>query len=213
MRLMAVLLSVAVFPQGLLEGLEAVADKPVLVMGEDKVARVEVQGDITEEMSDSFKSLIKQALDSKAVRIEIAMDTPGGDFDAAHVMAKLMEDAASKTQVVCVVDGDGASAGFYLLQACQVRKATARSALMAHEPYYPSAKPANRLKLEEMLADIAIISNRYSEHCAARMKITPAKFRELIKGRDWWMTPAEALKAGAIDEILPSPNKGLRRKK
>lgn len=170
---------------------------------------LEIEGPITESNARVF---VRRVEHSKAHEIHVRINTPGGDLDAAREMSRALEKASTSAAVRCTVDGQALSAGFYILQSCAMRSITARSILMAHEPWFRGGTtPLTRDVIKGFDSEAAAEARAYAEHCAARMKIGVDTFLRWIRGRDWWLTPKDAIEYGAADEILPSPNKDLKR--
>jgi ATP-dependent protease ClpP protease subunit len=164
----------------------------------------DLAGGIDEDAVKHVTEHLEKAKAEGAKQVLMRVNSPGGNLDEALLIAQLIE--RSEIPVDCLVDGDALSAAFYILQSCRDRAATARSALMAHEPYFRNLAHADRQTVTEALEMIDVVAEQFIQHCAARLKISLGAFRRRIKGRDWWMTPAQALEAGAIDRVVPPPN-------
>jgi ATP-dependent protease ClpP protease subunit len=173
---------------------------------EKKPIKILFEGPITEEGVDRLIGELEQ-VKSLATKLEITIDTPGGDFDATQKFAKWLE--RSGLTVECTVDGMAASGGSYLLQSCTTRAMTKRSALMFHAPWYQNVRVGDRKNLTDLLRQIDVGENQYAEQCVARMKISAKEFKRRIYMKDWWLTPEEALEVGAVDRVVDSPNRRL----
>lgn len=139
---------------------------------------------------------------AKAVVIEF--NTPGGSVDAGFTLAHRIEDA--KVPVHCVVDGDAASMGFYLLQSCTTREMTKRSTLMAHTPSLSGGiSDARQLQFNNYAERMRVMADAMSEHCQHRLKVSIADYKFRTRdGAQWWMNWQEGLNYGAVDQIAVS---------
>lgn len=173
---------------------------------------LEIVGEITERLSDNFGAELKAA--SAAKQITIMIDTMGGSSDAGRTIAQSIEKAAKRAAVTCIVDGQALSAGFYILQSCPVRILTKRSLLMAHEPWLGGGGMGGTHRADAIraLELIDAEARAYAEQCAARLTITSDEFLAKIRNRDWWISPMEAAKLGAVDQVVASPNEAMRAK-
>jgi ATP-dependent protease ClpP protease subunit len=104
----------------------------------------------------------------------------------------------------CTVDGTAASMAFSVLQSCTYRYMTGRSTLMTHQEKVGSK--AGHMMTEGQLQDAANMVHAdniaAAAHCVHRMKITMQEFLDKVNNREWWITAAEALKVGAVDQIV-----------
>lgn len=145
---------------------------------------------------------IRQANAQGADAIVIEFNTPGGSVDDGFLLTKAIE--RSKAPVFCIVDGMGASMGFYMLQGCADRAMTFRSTLMAHEPALSGNVSGNQEEFGDYASYLAATTRAMNFHMSARMCITYEEFSLRISGRDWWMDAVEALNVCAVDTVVRS---------
>lgn len=172
----------------------------------EPIDRFELVGEVEEDGMKLLGESMKLAAEHYP-KLYLMIDSYGGDLDAAFQFSRTLENL--KVPVECTVDGDALSAAFFILQSCTVRKATERSVLMAHEPYFRGT--VNTSSIQSYAQRLAAFSRQFAGHCVARMKITLAEYIAKTSKTDWWMTPEEALKVGAVDELVASPNKKFRK--
>jgi ATP-dependent protease ClpP protease subunit len=175
------------------------------------VARIHLTGPISDQMAAAFEQALAGATEHAAVAVLIVIDSPGGEVDAGRRISRDIEN--SPVPVTCVVDGEADSMAFYVLQSCSVRAMTARSVLMTHEVVQLIVGPVlfTAEELENLVAATRAESEALFHHCSSRLRVSPAEYkRRTRRGRRWWMTAAEALRVGAVDEVLDSPNGALR---
>lgn len=138
--------------------------------------------------------------------IVLVINSGGGNPEEGLKLEKAIEFYPAP--VVCIVDGEAASEAFRLLQSCAVRLMTARSRLMAHEPYYVLSPEVEqrmtRARIEQLRHDQDTLAYTWSAGAGAKLKIPLEVFRARIRFGDWWMIPDEALDVGAVDGVVPS---------
>jgi ATP-dependent protease ClpP protease subunit len=174
---------------------------PCLVNG----CTYDIHAEIDEEMSTDFVKWMDSAKSAGASMVNISINSPGGDVEAGYVMARKMEafdKAGIKT--ACTVDGNAASMAFSILQSCTYRYMTGRSTLMTHQEKVGTK--AGRAMSESQLRSMAdmVKADNYAAaiHCVRRMKISVEEFLAKTDNKDWWMASDEAIKVGAVDQIV-----------
>lgn len=138
---------------------------------------------------------------AKAILLEL--DTPGGSVKAGFRLSKAIED--SPIPVVCVVDGEADSMGFYILQSCDLRLMTRRSVLMAHQPALGGEMYGPTEQWKNWAEALRAMEWAMIEHMVAKMKITPEEMEKRIQGGQmWWFDWREAIHTGAVDGTVLS---------
>lgn len=165
------------------------------------VPRISFVGVVDGESVDEAILLLRRAVAAGAKAIVIEINSPGGHVNAGFLLARAIED--SPVPVACVVDGEAASMGFYLLQSCDVRLMTRRSVLMIHEPSFGGVRGTPE-ELRQAADALKAIAQAMAEHCAAKMKITVEELKARTDNKDWWMEWREALHVGAVDDVVTS---------
>jgi ATP-dependent protease ClpP protease subunit len=132
-------------------------------------------------------------------RVLIQINSPGGYVDDGIRLAKYLENYPVPT--ICIVDGNAASMGFYILQSCTQRYMTKRSSLMVHNPEPVVAEAKDDPKYNKMLK---IISDTMLEHEAHRLTIGVGELREILSKGDYYLNWQEALRIGAVDNVVES---------
>ncbi len=149
------------------------------------------------------KLLIAQV--THAPSVVLTIDSVGGEMRAMQALSALIHSAeATGTRVICVVEGDAMSAGFYLLQQCSERIARPDSKLMWHEMSAvlreDAYKPGELASIER---DLRTATHEASIEIARHLKISAEELERRIADRDYFLSAAEALEIGAIDRIEP----------
>ena len=138
-----------------------------------------------------------------AEAIIIEFNTPGGSVDAGFHLSKAIEN--SPIPVICVVDGEAASMGTYLLESCSTRIMTKRSYLMFHQPGIRGNIGGSKEEFQNIADLLRALETGMVEHLVARMNITAEDMLKKIEGgKQWWMNWREALKIEAIDCAVDS---------
>jgi ATP-dependent protease ClpP protease subunit len=160
---------------------------------------IQLQGQISEQVVDGIEALFAEARQQKE-SIVLVINSPGGDVEAGMRLARDVEHADAS----CVVNGHADSMAFYVLQSCRFRLATSSSVLGAHEPFTLITEPgALRYDdIERMMRELKLLMAVVARHSAARMNIGLDEYNRRVRGRDWWMTPDEAVAVGALDGVL-----------
>ena len=149
----------------------------------------------------SVNILISALADKKDVEgFILEINSGGGSVNAGFALSKAIEN--SSVPVHCFVDGEGMSMAYYILQSCSTRSMTKRSVLMIHGPSINGGGDGNSNDWMTIAELLRAMQNAMIEHCAARMKISPAVLKEKIEVRSWWINWDEALKVGAVDYIV-----------
>lgn len=130
----------------------------------------------------------------------IYIDSPGGHIDASLIIAGAIQ---AKGNVRCIVRGRAASGAFAVLQACARREMRAGSFLVTHEPRVLIGEPIDRVAARSVLKQLEERSEQWNGICRRRLNVTAAEYRSRVEGKDWRMDPAEALRVGAIDTVIP----------
>jgi membrane-bound serine protease (ClpP class) len=174
--------------------------------GQAEVPIVTVRGELDMNGAHTFERVMA-ALDRdhpKAIIVEI--NSPGGEYEAGFIMAKAIEMV--DTKVVCVVDQEADSMGFYMLQSCDTRLMTKRSALMVHEPFMVVQGDPRAITVTDAknsFQALAVSAEGMAEHEASRMRIS---LKDLVKkihgGAQWWMGWKDAWEWGAVDGVVGS---------
>jgi ATP-dependent protease ClpP protease subunit len=159
---------------------------------------VAVDDDVVQHTINIIDEVTKAG--AKAIIIEI--NTPGGSVDAGFRLSKVIED--SPVPVVCVVDGEAASMGMYILQSCHKRLMTKRSSLMIHEAAIGAEEfYGHEVKWRSIADRLSALNRAIVEHISKRMNVPPSKMLAKISGGyQWWMNHKEALATKAVDSVV-----------
>lgn len=137
---------------------------------------------------------------SDADVIVLVLDTPGGYVAPARRAARAIETSA--TPIICLVDGNAMSAGFYILQSCAVRLMTPRSVLMAHEARVAIQGEPNDAK--DQIAGLDAVNMAMAWQNCRRLTIPIETCVASYRGHDWFIPAGQALLIGAIDDLVPT---------
>ncbi len=131
--------------------------------------------------------------------IQIYLNSPGGHVHAGLGIYDTMQYISADVATICT--GMAASMGAILLTAGAKGKRSAlkHSRVMIHQPMGGAQGQASDIEItaREILKIKAELYNIISEHTGKSLKQI-----EKDSDRDYWMTSAEALKYGMIDEVL-----------
>lgn len=179
-------------------------DAGVSSLGRQVIPHIIFNVGITEDTVTAFINTLNTQLEGAEVPLVlIEWNSVGGDIDEGFRLSKYLENLP--VPLVCVVDELAASEAFYLLQSCDVRLATPRSRLMAHEPAVFIQGHVRLRQLDRFKIDLESIVNAWVNHSGKRLVGGPKMLRAKISDdTNWWMSASEALAVGAIDGICDS---------
>jgi ATP-dependent protease ClpP protease subunit len=188
------------------ERLAVLADAPAQMKGivptqdPNYVPRIGFDGEVDAESVEATISIMAAVTSAGAKAVVIEFNTPGGEVNAGFKLAKVIEE--SPIPVYCVVDGEAASMGFYLLQSCNVRLMTRRSSLMAHQPAIYGQAGGPEVAWKNISEALRVMARGMTEHMAHRMNVS-ADFMEakIAGGAMWWFDWREALNTNAVDGV------------
>lgn len=171
--------------------------------GKHYVPLIKFYTQVDEDSVNQAIDLIKAADDANVEAIIIEFNTPGGSVPDGFRLAKVIEN--NKIPVQCIVDGEAASMGFYLLQSCQYRAMTKRSILMAHEPSLGGIVSGQPTRWENIYNMMKALANAMAEHCSARLTVSAEEYKSrTVGGREWWLNWEEAKTVNAVDGVITS---------
>lgn len=162
-----------------------------------------LHGKIDEDSVKSAINFLETEAKHHAKAVVLEIDSPGGYVNDGFELALAIE--SSPTLVVCVVDGEAASAAFFVLQSCDERVMTKRSRLMTHEPYWVLMPGRYGLgELKQLQAKLEVMRIAFAEHCAHRLSVTFGEYLKRTDGKDWDMSWRDALRYTAVDAVVKS---------
>lgn len=162
-----------------------------------------LKGPLEDDVADNLVAQLL-ALDADSDEdITLYINSPGGVITGMFAIYDSMRMLRSKVNVRCI--GLAASAGAFLLTTgTGTRSATENARVMIHQPLGGARGTAKDIEIQAK--NIVWIRERINEILAERT----GKDLETIQrdtDRDYWMTAAEALEYGIIDEVI-APGQG-----
>lgn len=131
--------------------------------------------------------------------IKIYIDSYGGTVYQCFGLLSVIEK--SKTPIHTIVTGAAMSCGFMILIFGHKRFAYEHSTPMYHQ--VGSVSWGKVKDLEENIEEAKRLQAKIEEMTLTKTKISRKKLDKIYKTKkDWFMTSAEALKLGVVDEIL-----------
>lgn len=163
------------------------------------------QSDITPASVQDAAANLRTADAARPDAIVLEINTSGGQVGAGVDFARAIESVS--TPLVCVVDGEASSMGYYVLQSCPMRIITRRSSLMIHEPFFPDgAEDAHTAtELEQAAHNLRTTAATMLEHESRRMKVAKSVVAgRIADGKRWYLLADEAVRVGAVDGVAAS---------
>lgn len=180
------------------------AGSPDAGAGTETAAKIVFEGEVNEKtVTEIINAMVKiQFMGINRVILEI--NSGGGLVDQGFRLSKYIE--SSTMNVTCVVDGEAASMGYYILQSCDYRVMTRRSTLMIHDPFVEVYNlRLTRRELEYRLRQQDHNAYGWMEHAGHRLKISVKELRKRVRRYgDYELNCDEALEIGAVDELVTS---------
>jgi len=138
----------------------------------------------------------KAVRQSKAARLNVRINSPGGDVFEGVAMAQALRDF--KGELVAYVDGLAASAATLLTTAASKTLMAKGSMLMIHQAWTVAMGNSNDLLEQATLLDK--IDGQIAQQYADRAGVTPAQAKEWMVAETWF-TEQEAVDAHLADGI------------
>lgn len=165
------------------------------------VPKIKFDTEVTEDSVGQTIDMLHKSVDMGAKAVIIEWNTPGGEVDSGFKLAKEIEDL--KIPVICIVDGEAASMGMYLLQSCPVRMMTKRSTLMIHEAAMSGNVHGHEVKWRSIAESLRVSNKAIAEHLSKRMFVSAAEISaRIVGGLQWWLSWDEAIQFGAVDQVV-----------
>ena len=158
------------------------------------VARVLIHGEIG-VFGIGFAEFERELAD--AAKVELRINSTGGDSNTALRVAQLL----GERDTVATFTGLCCSSAVTLAMTAKRILAHADARLMIHSPVAFAAGSPKELRSEADSLEklVAPIKELYSRRCS------PALVREWLTSGDHWLTPAEAIGCGLVDEVVSPP--------
>jgi ATP-dependent protease ClpP protease subunit len=186
------------------------APTPACALGRYCVLEYSFQGDVDEETVGLARDFLANAAPLAPAYVVFRIDTHGGEIDEGFHLARMLEDVPYP--VVCLVDNEALSMGFFILQSCDTRLITPRGRLMAHEARYEKLEHVTGTDLQKLQGSLRTDDERLVQQVTRRLRVKSDEYRDLVRAKDWYMTAEDALRVGAVDGIWPHDGKTLVRR-
>jgi ATP-dependent Clp protease, protease subunit len=162
-----------------------------------------LKGPLEDDVADNLVAQLL-ALDASGDEdITLYINSPGGIITGMFAIYDSMKLLRSTVNVRCI--GLAASAGAFLLATgTGKRSATENARIMIHQPLGGARGTAKDIEIQAK--NIVWIRERINEILAERTGQTLETIQK-DTDRDYWMTAAEALNYGIIDEVV-EPGRG-----
>lgn len=169
----------------------------------EPLQRLYLIGTIDDDMAEDFVDEVWQMHYYQPIDeiLEIFLSSSGGSVDAGAMIAAILADVRRLGRKVHIhVAGSAMSTAFDILQSADHRSCEPTALLMTHH---------ERFGLDETdvvnMEDQAKAGKERAKLIFQQLSVRtgrPVKFYlDKVNGRDWYVTPEEALREGLIDEI------------
>lgn len=130
-------------------------------------------------------------------KITLYLNTPGGDIFTGLALAEAIKK--SKTPVHIIVLSSAASMGSVILVSGHMRTAFEYANILIHDGNTGISGSSNKVK--DHMKYIEKKNDQIKNFIINNSNITVEKY-DSMADREWWITAAEALELGLIDEIV-----------
>lgn len=177
------------------EGLEAARFSPFQRLFEQRI--LFLRGPLVENSADALAARMI-ALDAESNDdITLFIDSPGGEMYGMFALHDTVQLLGSTVHTRCV--GVAASAAAVLLATgTGTRSATENARIMVHQPLGASEGSAEDIRIN---AEEAATMRRRMEDLLAERTGQPLERIQEDTNRDFWLSAAEAVDYGLIDEV------------
>lgn len=178
--------------------------KPDLAPEPRTIPKITLTGSIDADSVAAARAGLQELAREGSQTIVFEINSGGGEVEEGFKLVKEIEEYPGR--VICVVDGEGMSMAFYLLQSCHTRYMTKRSVLMIHQPRFQRhGPPPDAIDAANLNGYQRALSQAMVEHMAGRMGMAPDAMLDKIPSRlGWWLNWEEALCVNAVDAVVPS---------
>lgn len=184
----------------------APATTPLPPLLSSRPPRMQLYGTIDATDIERAMKVVASAIDAKSRIVTIQINSPGGGYGSTVAIMAVMGKARAEwgMRFDCVVDGEGGSGAFIILQECDRRYMTKRSTLMTHMPAYEETADVSLIDSLNHKDDVNATAVAVAEHCRRKLKnVSLATYMEKTADhRQWWFTWEQALEIGAVDMVV-----------
>lgn len=147
----------------------------------------------------SALSIVEQLRDADGADVDLHINSPGGSVFEGHAMFNAI--AAYSGRVDVYIDGLAASAASIVALAGDSVRAAKNALLMIHEPWAIAVgTSADMLQMAGLLGKMSVtLLDVYDEKSSVDRDVLAASM-----AAETWLTAAEALEWGLVDEVLDS---------
>lgn len=167
--------------------------------------RIDIWGAIDMSTFSSVKEAVDAAKTAGASRLDIRINSPGGEILATFLIIDVIRE--SNIPTTCTVGVMAASAAAILLEspACGERVVGSSSLVMFHGG--ASEVKGKQRAMENDLVSLRAMDQAVAQTIARRLGMTPEQYLDLVveRGRDLWFVGADAVKAKVADRVIPLP--------
>ncbi len=151
---------------------------------------------------DSVQPVIEElAAAPSNSRVHLTIDSEGGSVGAGLGLIRAMRSAQRRNVlVVCTVDGMAASMAAVVLQVCDARLMTKGSLLLFHS--VSSECSGNAVSIKRCAGELQAWDRMLAILAASKMNISLDEYLRRVDGRDYVLSPYEAVDLGAADAVL-----------
>jgi ATP-dependent protease ClpP protease subunit len=146
---------------------------------------------------------LQEAAESNVPAVTLLIDSPGGSvYPGLSLIIAMRQAQRAGVQVTCIADGMAASMAAIILESCDFRIATRRTAILFHGVSTSGCEGKSE-DLQKCTNEVVDLTKWLTIIAAGRLNIGFQELERRMAARDYWVGWEEALEIGAIDAVVP----------
>lgn len=138
---------------------------------------------------------------AEPLRIEMLINSPGGGITAGFTLIDVMRAMRAEGHHITTTSyGLAASMGGVILQAGDLRRFGRHAQLLIHQASFGAGGSMGNV--EDQVEWVKMMQEQILDLFAERSKMTKATIKRRWHRKDWWISAADALKYGFVDEVV-----------
>ena len=163
-----------------------------------------ISSEVSSELVDRvIKNLVVMEEEDPEKLVTVFINSPGGGADSGFAIYDMLRYVKTPIRTIC--SGMCASAGIVIFLGGDKgnRLSLPNSRFMLHEPRYMSTAYGRASDIAIMAQELLKLKDRYNQVVSEACGKTLDEIASDVQ-RDFWLSPAEALEYGIVDQIITS---------
>lgn len=156
-------------------------------------------GEIEPAMMAQTMAILQKKVERNNNPIYLVLYSPGGQLDPLKLAVPFLQKMKN-VNTITVMAASGAAA---ISQIAPGRRyAVKRAEILFHKVRIYPNRPFTIDDANQFIKNMTGLDSYFNKLCSARLKITPTEYVVKVTGDDWVLNANEAVKVGAIDEVI-----------